>query len=116
MSAKRTFNLLVFLLTFLKKDEDLDAGKCKGCDKFSDHCRCQDLVCAFNKTNQHLSSMKLLDRLAGHTLTFLIQEQISMHIQDTCKSVFDTSHIKNLEKVQIISFEMNKKILNNVFS
>lgn len=74
----------------------MDEVKCSGCDKESDSCRCQELVCAFNKTNQYLYNMQLLDRLAGYTLTNLIQERISTHVQDTCKGIFDISHIGSL--------------------
>lgn len=74
----------------------MDEVKCSGCDKESDSCRCQELVCAFNKTNQYLYNMNLLDRLAGYTLTNLIQERINTHVQDTCKGIFDTSHIDDL--------------------
>lgn len=41
--------------------------------------------------------MNLLDRLAGYTLTTLIQERITTHVQDTCKGIFDKYHIKSLE-------------------
>lgn len=78
----------------------VDEVKCNGCNKETDSCRCQELVCGFNKTNQYLYDMDLLDRLAGFTLTNLIQERIDTHVQDTCKGVLDTSHIKGLLQVQ----------------
>lgn len=78
---------------------DLDEAKCNGCENSSEQCRCQDLVCAFNKTNQYLTNMSLLDRLSGFTLTNLIQERITMHVRETCEGISDTSHIENLEKV-----------------
>lgn len=78
---------------------DLDDAKCNGCENSSEHCRCQDLVCAFNKTNQFLANMSLLDRLSGYTLTNLIQERITLHVRETCEGIFDASHIENLEKV-----------------
>lgn len=78
---------------------DLDQAKCNGCDNSSEQCRCQDLVCAFNKTNQFLTNMSLLDRLSGYTLTTLIQERITLHVRETCEGISDTSHIENLEKV-----------------
>lgn len=73
--------------------------KCNGCDKETDNCRCQELVIAFNKTNQYLYDMNLLDRLAGNTLTNLIQDRINYHVQDTCKGVFDVSHLDALTSV-----------------
>lgn len=78
---------------------DLDEAKCNGCDNSSEQCRCQDLVCAFNKTNHFLTTMSLLDRLSGFTLTSLIQERITLHVRETCEGISDTSHIENLEKV-----------------
>lgn len=71
---------------------------CNGCEKTSESCRCQSLVSAFNKTNQYLAELNLLDQLAGDTLTLLIQERITTHVHDTCKGIFDVSHIKGLEK------------------
>lgn len=82
---------------------DLDEAKCNGCDNSSEQCRCQDLVCAFNKTNQFLTNMSLLDRLSGYTLTNLIQERITLHVRETCEGISDTSHIENLEKVCVAS-------------
>lgn len=78
---------------------DLDDAKCNGCDNSTEQCRCQDLVCAFNKTNQFLTNMSLLDRLSGFTLTSLIQERITLHVRETCEGISDASHIENLEKV-----------------
>lgn len=88
-------NVTSYILWFTD-DEMMDEVKCSGCDKESDSCRCQELVCAFNKTNQYLYNMNLLDRLAGYTLTNLIQERINRHVQDTCKGIFDMSHIDSL--------------------
>ncbi len=85
-----------------EEEVDLDEAKCNGCDNSSEQCRCQDLVCAFNKTNQYLTNMSLLDRLSGFTLTSLIQERITMHVRETCEGISDTSHIENLEKVWIV--------------
>lgn len=78
---------------------DDDEIKCSGCGKESDKCRCQELLHAFNKTNQYLADMNLLDRLAGNTLTHLIQHRIKHHVQETCKGVFDRSHFGVLEDV-----------------
>lgn len=79
--------------------EDMIELNCNGCGKETERCRCQELVCAFNTTNKHLYKMHLLDKLAGYTLTNLIQERITAHVEETCKGVFDASHIKNLQKV-----------------
>jgi anaphase-promoting complex subunit 2 len=61
-------------------------------------CNCQELVSAFTRTNQYLTDMGILDRIAGYSLTMLIQDKISCYVQDTCKGSFDTSHIAGLEK------------------
>lgn len=73
--------------------------KCNGCEKETDNCRCQELVVAFNQTNQYLYDMKLLDRLAGNTLTNLIEDRINFHVQDTCKGIFDATHLDGLLEV-----------------
>lgn len=70
---------------------------CKGCDRLSDNCRCPELVGVFNKTNAYLTEMNLLDRLAGHTLTTLIQDRITVHVHNQCSGQFDVSHTKSLE-------------------
>ncbi|KAL5285967.1 ANAPC2 family protein [Megaselia abdita] len=72
--------------------------KCKGCEREQDNCRCQELVCAFNKTNESLSNLGLLDRLAGHTLTSLIQDRICTFVKDKCSGNFEKSHFAFLEK------------------
>lgn len=74
----------------------MDEAKCSGCNKETENCRCQELVCAFNKTNLYLHNMNLLDRLAGYTLTNLIHDRINTYVQDTCKGIFDISHIEKL--------------------
>lgn len=79
----------------------MDEVKCNGCNKETDSCRCQELVVGFNKTNQYLYDMDLLDRLAGFTLTNLIQERIDTHVQDTCKGILDSSHVDNLLQVRL---------------
>lgn len=70
---------------------------------------------AFNKTNLYLANMNLLDRLAGYTLTNLIQEQITNHVQETCNGIFEMSHIKNLEKVVKSTWHRNTLYLNFFF-
>lgn len=77
----------------------MDEVKCNGCNKETDKCHCQELVCAFNNTNRYLYEMDLLDRLAGFTLTNLIQERIDTHVQDTCKGILEMSHINRLLQV-----------------
>lgn len=92
---------------------DLDEAKCNGCDNSSEQCRCQDLVCAFNKTNQFLTNMSLLDRLSGFTLTNLIQERIASHVRETCEGISDASHIENLEKVsKLVNAILKIQLLN----
>lgn len=90
------------MISIFPEDEVMGEVKCNGCSKETDNCRCQELVCAFNKTNQYLYNMKLLDRLAGFTLTNLIQERINTHVQDTCKGIFDKSHIDRLFQVRFV--------------
>lgn len=90
--------ILSFLMILIRLEDDAPLDKCNGCTKESNNCRCKDLVSAFYKTNKYLTHMNLLDRLAGYTLTTLIQERIATNVQDTCKGIFDQSHIKTLEK------------------
>lgn len=66
--------------------------KCNGCERLTDNCRCPELVHVFNTTNVYLKEMNLLDRLAGHTLTTLIQDRITVHVHNQCKGLFDVSH------------------------
>lgn len=88
------------------EDEDdsteLNDLKCNGCEREQDNCRCQELVCAFNKTNESLSNLGLLDRLAGHTLTSLIQDRICTFVKDKCSGNFEKSHFAFLEKVSYL--------------
>lgn len=65
----------------------------------SSSCKCTELVEAFTKTNARLLEMGILDRIAGFTLTTLIQEQIDKHVKDFCTGRYDESHIGNLENV-----------------
>lgn len=71
--------------------------ECTGCDAPNEHCRCADLVHTFCTTNQRLLDMQLLDRLAGVTLTALIQHEIRLYVQRTTHGIFDTSHLERLE-------------------
>lgn len=84
-------------------DDKNDLRKCNGCEKPLTECLCQNLVCKFNMTNRCLAKMNLLDRLAGHTLTNLIQERITLHVQETCKGIFDLSHMADLHKVYVLT-------------
>lgn len=76
---------------------EMDDMKCSGCQYEADNCRCQELINAFNSTNRHLIEMGLLDRLAGFTLTNLIEERIEASVKEMCKGVF-VSNIETLEK------------------
>ncbi|XP_059613916.1 anaphase-promoting complex subunit 2 [Phlebotomus argentipes] len=76
---------------------EMDEMKCSGCQYEADSCRCQELINAFNSTNRHLIEMGLLDRLAGFTLTNLIEERIETSVREMCKGVF-ASNIDTLEK------------------
>lgn len=81
--------------------DDLDdpiSSECTGCDAPPDQCRCADLVLAFCKTNRQLLDMKLLDRLAGVTLTALIQQEIKLYVSRTTCGHFDTMHLDRLER------------------
>lgn len=73
--------------------------KCRGCDNDTEKCKCEELVTAFSDSNRYLNEMGLLDRIAGYTLTTLIQHRINSHVQDKCKGTFDVSHIQSLERV-----------------
>ncbi|GAB0094550.1 Anaphase-promoting complex subunit 2 [Sergentomyia squamirostris] len=76
---------------------DMDDVKCSGCQYEADSCRCQELINAFNSTNRHLIEMGLLDRVAGFTLTNLIEERIESSVKEMCKGVF-VSNIETLER------------------
>lgn len=76
--------------------------ECSGCGFLDAKCQCQELVNAFTQTNLFLNQMGLLDRIAGYTLTDLIQDQITIHIQEKCRGNFDSSHIKSLDSVRFI--------------
>ena len=77
----------------------MNGTECKGCDQEKESCRCEELLKAFVTTNMYLCEIFLLDRLAGHTLTCLIQESIMQHVERTCHKCFDISHLVPLNKV-----------------
>lgn len=68
-----------------------------------ENCKCNELVETFTQTNIKLLEMGLLDRIAGYTLTILIQEQIEKHVKDFCTGRYDESHVNNLENVSLIT-------------
>ncbi|XP_061396774.1 anaphase-promoting complex subunit 2 [Musca vetustissima] len=69
---------------------------CKGCNQELEKCQCQSLLQTINEVNQKLVDLELLDRLAGQSMTFLVQQRIKEHIKNTCHGIFDRSHLKNL--------------------
>lgn len=71
--------------------------KCDGCDKEREDCQCESMMRVFNTTNRYLNDMDLLTRLAGRTITEVIQEKIEGHIRETCQGSSDVSHINRLE-------------------
>ncbi|XP_011291981.1 anaphase-promoting complex subunit 2 [Musca domestica] len=79
-------------------NEDLDESgmPCKGCNQELEKCQCQSLLQTINEVNQKLVDLELLDRLAGQSMTFLVQQRIKEHIKNTCHGIFDRSHLKNL--------------------
>lgn len=72
-------------------------GECTGCDAPHERCRCAELVRTFGDTNRWLLDMQLLDRLAGVTLTGLIQQEIRLYVRRTTHAIFDVTHLKRLE-------------------
>ncbi|KAM7342596.1 anaphase promoting complex subunit morula isoform 2-T4 [Cochliomyia hominivorax] len=78
--------------------EDLDESGliCKGCNQELEKCQCLTLLQTINEVNQKLLDLELLDRLAGQSMTFLVQIRIKEHIKNTCLGVFDRSHLKTL--------------------
>lgn len=111
----------VFIITKAAEDEEdefmeqfEERQECSGCDALSSNCQCQELVNAFTETNLCLNRMGLLDRISGSTLTNLIQDQISKHINEKCRGSFDTPHLKSLELwLDTIVVEWLTRIYNN---
>ncbi|XP_065075533.1 anaphase-promoting complex subunit 2 [Ochlerotatus camptorhynchus] len=90
----------VFALTHSEGDDSMevpDAFQCTACGLESNLCQCQSLANAFTSTNQYLAAMGLLDKIAGFTLTTLIQERIDAKIGET-KENFSVSHVASLER------------------
>lgn len=90
----------VFALTHAEGDDSMevpDSFQCTACGLESAYCQCQSLANAFTSTNQQLATMGLLDKIAGFTLTALIQERIDAKIGET-KENFSVSHMESLER------------------
>lgn len=90
----------VFALTHTESEDFMDVPdsvQCTACGLESNHCQCQSLANAFTSTNRHLAAMGLLDKIAGFTLTTLIQERIDAKIGET-KENFSVSHVESLER------------------
>lgn len=99
-------------------DEEMEQiderDECSGCEMPTNRCQCQELVTAFGEINLCLTRMGLLDRISGYTLTNLIQDEIYGRIQKTCRGIFDSVHLKNLEKwLDTIVLEWLTRIFNN---
>lgn len=111
----------VFIFTKITEDEDEfmeleERQDCAGCESstMTSKCQCQELVNAFTETNLCLNRMGLLDRISGFTLTNLIQDQITKHIQEKCRGNFDSPHLKDLESwLESIVVEWLTRIYNN---
>ena len=71
--------------------------KCNGCGNDTYLCQCQNLATDFTNTNKYLNEMGLLDKIAGYTLTTLIQERIDDRVNEA-KINSDVNHIESLEK------------------
>ncbi|XP_055627556.1 anaphase-promoting complex subunit 2 [Toxorhynchites rutilus septentrionalis] len=90
----------VFALSHAETEDCMDIPEtyqCTACGAESAHCQCQSLANAFASTNRYLTSMGLLDKIAGFTLTTLIQERIDARIVDT-KESFSVSYVETLER------------------
>ncbi|XP_063702469.1 anaphase-promoting complex subunit 2 [Culicoides brevitarsis] len=106
----------VFAVLAEDHEEELEESLsfCKACEMPSSNCKCTELVETFRKTNSKLLEMGILDRIAGYTLTKLIQEQIDKHVKDFCTGRYDESHISNLENwLNTAVLDWLTKIYNN---
>lgn len=72
-------------------------GPCNGCNSLHDRCRCANLIEIFASTNRLLANMNLIERLAGFTITALIEEQIVDWIKTKCVHKFDVTHLTSIE-------------------
>ena len=112
------FYELSFKVFINNKDDDEDdeemSEDCSGCESSPSKCQCQELVNGFSETNLCLNRMGLLDRISGFTLTNLIQDKITIHINEKCRGNFVTPHLKNLENwLDGIVVEWLTRIFNN---
>ncbi|KAJ8670804.1 hypothetical protein QAD02_002063 [Eretmocerus hayati] len=76
------------------------AGRCEGCSQElsgRNGCRCQAIVDTFHEVNKRLLELGLLERLAGNTLTWLIEERIEGHVARVCARSFDASQLQPLD-------------------
>lgn len=94
---------------------EIDEVKCNGCERDVESCNCQYLIYAFNLTNEHLTNMGLLDRIAGYTLTTLIQKSIVQYVRDKCQGIFDKWHMKDLEKVNLALICLQNKAIKIMY-
>ena len=88
----------------MNKYADGDVSKsndeiCTGCRQETLSCRCQYLTENVDRINEMLLEMELLDRIAGQSMTNLVQKLIKKHIDNVCHGIFDKSHLKSLESV-----------------
>lgn len=72
---------------------------CSGCYQENFSCRCQELIENVDRINGMLLEMELLDRIAGQSITNLVQKLVRNHIHRVCQGIFDRSHLKSLESV-----------------
>lgn len=91
----------------MEQDTESLPNNCVGCGSPQSSCSCQELLRVFTKTNRSLAEMQLLDRLAGLTLTSLIQEQMTEYVHRKCRGEFDVSHLASLDhwlKTNVLSW------------
>lgn len=96
---------------YMEIEDKLD---CSGCDTLTSKCQCQELVNGFTEINLCLNRMGLLDKISGFSLTNLIQDQITKHINEKCRGNFDNPHLKELESwLDTIVVEWLTRIYNH---
>lgn len=111
-----SFKVFIYTNPESEEDEEMDElednSECRGCESLK--CQCADVVTAFTETNICLNKMGLLDRVSGFTLTNLIQDEITKHIQEKCRGNFDTQHLNSLEMwLDTIVLQWLTRIFNN---